>query len=208
MLDVPLFNWRSWAGKLTVPVLVALLAAGAGGYGGYRYAKAAGDARLQTVLATHATAQAHAEQLAAKRLTEQVQRGNALARQQQHTLAQLARVQKQLQRKIVHVTSVYQPQPDAAAVPLPRTVFTRGAVRLFNQSVGSADPCPERAATSGTDPASAAEAGAGTELCRDDLADSHVSQPDIAQWLIDLGQQCQSERAQLNRLIDWVEGAP
>lgn len=201
-------NWRNGAARLAVPLLVALLAAAGGAYGGYRYAKASGDARLQTVLAAHATAQAHAEQQAAQRLTEQVRRGNALARQQQRTLAQLARVQKQLQRNIPHVTTVYQSAPGAALQPLPRTVFTRGAVRLFNQSFGSVDPCPERAATGNADTASATEAGTDSGLCRDALADSHVSQADLAQWLVDLGQQCQSEREQLIRLIELVEGTP
>ncbi|MFT8210572.1 MAG: hypothetical protein ACMZI0_08360 [Symbiopectobacterium sp.] len=108
---------------------------------------------------------------------------------------------RQLKRQIDDVTQRWldeKGKPHAVSC-----VFTRGFVQYYNAALGVPDA---------NDPgATAAPGGAGnttrpTASAGEPLRPSPVTQRDILANITDNGQQCQVWRAQINGLLDYIEG--
>lgn len=178
-----------------IGVAVALAFAGAAGYEhGFHVAKARGDLALSQYREAQAAAAADAERKADDRYAAEVARGNQAAQDlivAQHRIDSLSNHAK---GNIDAVTQTWRPTPAANPEALPRCVFTRGFVRVWNSvtAASSADPLP----------ASAAAAGTASAPGADDALDSGVSQADILDWLVDYAGRNQRIDAQLDKVID------
>jgi hypothetical protein len=148
-----------------------------------------------------------AEQLAqavasARRQFEaEAERGNRLEAALLASQRQFAEEKRQLQRRIADVTTLYRPAAGEGLRPLPRCIFTAGFLRQYNAALGlpGADPAAGTGGAEGTAPASgAADAG---------LLESGLHQADILGHIADYGERCRGLEAQVNGLIDYVEGA-
>ncbi|MGG2141981.1 hypothetical protein [Symbiopectobacterium sp. RP] len=146
----------------------------------------------QAAQSLHALQQRFARQVAAAHTSER------------NYLAHVARINaenRQLKRQIDDVTQRWldeKGQPHAVSC-----VFTRGFVQHYNAALGVPD-----ANTSG---ATAAPGGAGnttrpTASAGEPLRPSPVTQRDILANITANGQQCQVWRAQVNGLLDHIEG--
>lgn len=198
MLPMPIEPGRlqKWLAGVGVATFVAL-ACGAAGYRlGHAHAAADGASALASYQAA-TSARALASETAAR---DREQALTATANQLGWTLiderATHAREAEHLQQRISDVTAQYRPTEDAALQPAPRCVFTRGAVRVWNDAVG---------ADAGGDglPAADPAADVAATAAADDTVDSGVSQADALAHLIDYGQRCRGIESQLNRLLDW-----
>ncbi|WP_312929117.1 DNA-packaging protein [Stutzerimonas nitrititolerans] len=134
---------------------------------------------------------------AAKRLQDEQARNDQLAAD----LAEQQRIHRQntdrLSEEIARVNDLYREALDAQPKPLPACVFTAGFVRVWDEATGAAMPAssdPGRAAAQGTD------ARAAEQL------DTGLSQSDVLTHHVRYAEQCRNTAAQLDRLIDAVEG--
>lgn len=176
-------------------VAVAIAFSGAAGYEhGYRVAKTRGDLALSQYREMQQAAQADAARLADDRYAAEVVRGNTAAQALITAQQQIGYLSNLAKGKIDAVTQTYRPTPNANPEPLPRCVFTRGFVRVWNGVAvdGGADPLSDRTAAGGTD------AATGT----DDALDSGISQADLLDWLTDYADRNRRIEAELNKLLD------
>lgn len=175
----------------------AVLLAVAGGVGwrlGQQSAQAEGEARLARLQRDHAAWQLEQQQRTRTREHQLATRAAELDAQLRDSQDRHARQSRVLQQRIDDVTRHYRPAPDAPPVPLPRCVFTRGFVSVYNAAIGAA-PVPADPAASGP----AATTGPAAEL------DAGVSPADLLAHVTDYGQRCQDIENRLNRLIDWQQ---
>ena len=198
--------------NLLLAVLVlCCICMGLGAAGGYRYAAAQGSAALAKADAAaakerQATAEQRARQavVASGRLTQQVLRAHALETQLSNTKAQHAKEKKALLQRISDVTTVYVPSPGAAPEPLPRCVFTAGFVREYNAAIGAGTDLPGDA--QGTAATAASPAPSTTASTEAWLRESGLNQADILAHAGDYGEYCRNLGAQVNGLLDEIEG--
>ncbi|KIP19603.1 putative phage protein Rz [Burkholderia sp. MSHR3999] len=187
---------NEYAKALTViGVAVTIAFAGAAGYEhGYHVAKTRGDLALAQEREAQQKAAADAERIADDRYAAEVDRGNQAAQALIVARQQIDHLTSTAKGKIDAVTQTYRPTLSANLEPLPRCVFTRGFVRVWNSVAtdAGADPLPDRAVAGGAD----AETGA------DDALDSGVSQADILDWLTDYAARNRRIDAQLNKVLD------
>lgn len=154
-------------------------------------------AEIATLNAAHATAIATRERVYRERLQAETTRANQLAARLDSEKAAHARIAQQLKSRSQNVTRTYKPALGSPSLPVPRTVFTVGFLRVFNEAIG-ADPLPQPfAAAAATLPPEQAAAF--------DALDSGLTQQDILDYLAGYGQQCQDTAAQLNKMIDIEE---
>lgn len=187
---------------LAVAVSVALALGGAAlaykrGYAhGFDTAKAQGDLALNTFQLAQAHAKTAAAQLANDRYAAAVTRANQAEQALLATRTQLAQQQHRAQEQIDAVTQTYRTSLAAAPQPLPRCVFTRGFVRLWNDraaaSADGAGALPSGSTAPGTDPTT--DPG--------DALDSGLSQADLLDWFSDYATRSRSLEAQLNAVLD------
>lgn len=168
---------------------------------GFRKAKAEGEAALAQLREQHALEVAKAAQDNLVQLKQQITRADQAEQRMLDAQQQFADVQKQLQERIPHVTTVYRPAPAAAPVAIPHCVFTRGWVRDFNLALGAGLPAAgTSAAAAGAQAAAWPAPGSDAELL-----ESGVSPADILAHAKDYGAWAQRNLAQLNALIDQGE---
>jgi hypothetical protein len=134
---------------------------------------------------------------AAKREQEQAKRADELASQLVQQQRDHRTTTDRLSGEIARVNDLYRKARDAAPEPLPACVFTRGFVRVWNEAAGAAVPAladPERTA------AQVVEALATDQL------DAGISRADLLAHHIRYSEQCRNTAAQLDQLIDAIEG--
>ncbi|HGA5503389.1 TPA: hypothetical protein ACISZU_000165 [Salmonella enterica subsp. enterica serovar Potsdam] len=118
--------------------------------------------------------------------------------------AELERENADLKQQITDVTRRWV---DASGKSHPvRCVFTRGFVQQYNAALGVTTPAAGHPV-----PAAAAASGAGGATGRADAAlsrlrDSGVSQADVLANVTDNARQCRVWHAQVNGLLDYLEG--
>lgn len=176
-----------------------------GGYQqGLEKAQAEGEATLERLRVQHAEAaaktarQAEADaKEAAKRLQAEQQRADDLAAELAAQQRNHRKTTDQLVGEIARVNDLYQEALDAPPKPLPACVFTRGFVRVWNEATGAVP-----AAATG---ASGAAAQGPQARALDQLA-SGLDRPQLLEHHIRYAEQCRNTAAQLDALIDVVQG--
>lgn len=163
------------------------------------YTAASYRAEIATLKSDHATSLAAQERASRQRLLEATDRANQLAARLDDEKAAHARLAVQLKSRSPNVTRTYKPALSGPSLPVPRTVFTVGFLRVFNDAIG-ADSLPEPFAAA----AAALPAGQADAL---DALDSGLTQQDILDYVTGYGQQCKDTAAQLNKLIDHYEAS-
>ncbi|WP_175948582.1 hypothetical protein [Burkholderia pyrrocinia] len=185
-----------YAKALTViGVAVVIAFAGAAGYEhGYHVAKTSGDLALSEQRETQQKAAADAARIADDRYATEVDRGNRAAQALIVAQQQIDHLTSTAKGKIDAVTQTYRPTLAANPEPLPRCVFTRGFVRVWNGVAvdAGADPVPDSSAAGGANAATGA----------DDALDSGVSQADLLDWFTDYAAHNRRIDAQLNKVLD------
>jgi len=163
---------------------------------GFDTAKTQGDLALHTFQLAQARATAAATQAANDQYAAEVTRANQAEQALLTTRTQLAQQQHRAQEQIDAVTQTYRISLTTAPSPLPRCVFTRGFVRLWNdRAAASADGA-------GALPTSNATADAHAATDPADALDSGLSQADLLDWFSDYAERTRSIEAQLNAVLD------
>lgn len=178
---------------ITLALLLISVGTGMGGYwiglyqGHTREALSQQVVQQQALIAQQQTLQEqyqHRVDLADQQVT-QLRTEKATIEQQAHTLRE----------RIAYVTHHYKPAPTAPAEVLPRCIFTRGFVRLWDNANG-ATPVPTVTPATGANGESTAAGAADTP--------SHVTRADLLENVVANGSRCQRIAAQLNALIDYL----
>lgn len=137
-----------------------------------------------------------------QRFTHQVKVAHQAEQDYLNRIAQLRDKTQHLTRRIDDVTQHLRDekgQPHAMSC-----VFTRGFVQHYNAALGQSD-------VDGSVPAAAAggtgNAPRSAETTDERRRPSAVTQRDILANITDNGQQCQVWRAQVNGLLDYIEGS-
>lgn len=154
-----------------------------------------GERRQQELLRAQA-AEADAKD-AAKRLQEEQRRADGLASQ----LADQQRGHRittdRLTGEIARVNDLYREALDAQPKPLPACVFTRGFVRVWDEATGAVPAAP------------AGSGGAAAQSPQADTLDqlpAGISRSQLLEHHIRYAEQCRNTAAQLDALIDVVQG--
>ncbi|QXF34759.1 hypothetical protein CE143_17500 [Photorhabdus luminescens] len=115
-------------------------------------------------------------------------------------IEQLRTQNQQLKRKIGHVTQSWMDEKQQFH-PV-NCVFTRGFMQQYNAALGlSSEQTRSASVTSGAD-----ETFRGNESSDAQLQPSGITQRDILANIIDNGEQCLALKAQVNGLLDYIEG--
>ncbi|AOJ06378.1 hypothetical protein [Burkholderia mayonis] len=184
---------------LVAAVAASAFVAGAMGYvKGERAGSHTAEAKLAALERRQADALRDAIEHAREQEREETLRANRLAAELFIEKAHHALEADALKRRIARVTSQYRPTPDARPEALPRCVFTAGFVGVWNAAAGL-----DAARLSDADPAAGAAAPADPA---DDI-DSGVREDDLLANHIDNARRGRDIEAQLNNLIDWIEGS-
>jgi len=182
--------------SFVVTVLV-LVAGGTGYHFGHRVAQAVGQAALSDLQRQYAEASRAAMGEARAKERELTAYADHLSERLSAERAQHAQQANQLKRSMAHVTRQYRSALDAPLQPLPQCVFTRGCVGVWNTAIGV-----------GVGRVSSASAALSLADAPDaaDTLDSGVQLADLLAHHVDDGQRCRGIEAQLNRVLDWIEG--
>ncbi|MGL9719898.1 hypothetical protein [Symbiopectobacterium sp.] len=136
-----------------------------------------------------------------QRFTHQVKVAHQAEQDYLTRIAQLRTQTQQLTRRIDDVTQRWldeKGQPHAVSC-----LFTRGFVQHYNAALGVSDANDSGAAAA---PGGAGNTSRATASAGEPLRPSPVTQRDILANITDNGQQCQVWRAQVNGLLDYIEG--
>lgn len=136
------------------------------------------------------TVQAKAQTAAAHKLLAAQAKGQKLAAKLATTQAKTRVVYRTITKEVPHVVTVYREKPGAPLQPLPRFVFTVGAVRVWDRALD-----PELPAAAGV----AVDTATGT----DPALDSGINQQQLLQNHVDNAEACTETRQQLKALIAW-----
>lgn len=174
---------------------------------GYSKAHAEGELALETMRGEHqakelarAKADATNAKEAAKRLQEEQSRNDKLATELADKQRNYRQTTDQLIGEIARVNDLYRKALDAEPEPVPACVFTAGFVRVWDEATGAATPMLA-AADTGRVAAQSAESRAAEQL------DSGISQRDVLAHHVHYAEQCRNTSAQLDALIDAVQGS-
>ncbi|BGI52602.1 MAG: lipoprotein [Candidatus Hamiltonella defensa (Ceratovacuna japonica)] len=136
-----------------------------------------------------------------QRFTHQVKVAHQAEQHYLNRIAQLRDKTQHLTRRIDDVTQHWQDEKGQAHTVA--CVFTRGFVQHYNAALGLSD-------VDGSVPAAAAGGTGNTTRSAETPGERHppspVTQRDILANITDNGQQCQVWRAQVNGLLDYIEG--
>lgn len=136
---------------------------------------------------------------AAKRLQAEQARNDKLAADLAEQQRQHRTTTDRLTGEIARVNDLYREALDAPPKPLPACVFTAGWVRVYDQATGARAAVPA--------PANSGRAAAQIEAGRAaEQLDSGLSQSAVLAHHVRYAEQCRSTAAQLDALIDAVEG--
>lgn len=171
---------------------------------GYALAQSKGAEALELLRRQHAQAEterAQASEASAKQAAKALQAEQA---RNDQLAAELAAQQRQhrhttdrLTGEIARVNDLYREALDAPPKPLPACVFTRGFVRVWDTASG--------ARVLETDDTGRA-AAQGTEARAVEQLDSGLGQAQLLEHHVRYAEQCRNTAAQLDLLIDAVEG--
>lgn len=172
---------------------------------GFQHAKALGEralAQQQAKFSQKKQQQAEAHlaelQIAIERYQQQTLRANQLEQTYLSTRQRLTTNNAQLQRKINDVTQRYIDQ-QGQSHPM-QCVFTRGFVQQYNKANGI--PTNDNTALTG----SIIPTPSGGVPADSKLYASGVTARDILANINDNGEQCQALKAQVNGLLDYING--
>ncbi|OZI14183.1 hypothetical protein CE195_10410 [Sodalis-like symbiont of Philaenus spumarius] len=136
-----------------------------------------------------------------QRFTHQVKAAHKAEQDYLKRIAQLRDKTQQLTRRIEDVTQHWQDEKGQAHTVA--CVFTRGFVQHYNAALGLSD-------VNGSVPAAAPGRTGNTPRSAETPGERHrpspVTQRDILANITDNGQQCQVWRAQVNGLLNYIEG--
>lgn len=173
---------------------------------GYSTAQTEGALALEKLRGQHqeqelarARAAEASAKTAAKRLQEEQARNDKLASDMAEQQRQHRKTTDYLTGEIARVADLYREALDAPPKPLPACVFTVGWVRIYDEATGARAAVPG-AADSGRAVAQGSDAVAAEQL------DSGLSQAALLGHHIQYAEQCRNTAAQLDALIDAVEG--
>ncbi|MEN3257979.1 MULTISPECIES: hypothetical protein [Enterobacterales] len=136
-----------------------------------------------------------------QRFTHQVKVAHQAEQDYLTRIAQLRTQNQQLTRRIDDVTQRWQ--DEKGQLHAVSCVFTRGFVQHYNAALGVSDANDSGAAAA---PGGAGNTTRPTASAGEPLRPSPVTQRDILANITDNGQQCQVWRAQVNGLLDYIEG--
>jgi hypothetical protein len=198
------------AGPVAVLVILFLVVAGldamqsAARQQGYATAKAEGQAALEQLQRQFAEADAKRARQAeddakanAKRLESETTRANKIAADLAEQQRQHRKTTDHLAGEIARVNDLYREALDAPPKPVPVCLLTRGWVRVYDEATGARVPTL-------ADPAGAA-APAGASAPAEQLP-SGIDQRAVLEHHVRYAEQCRNTAAQLDALIDAVEG--
>ncbi|MBU0809630.1 MAG: DNA-packaging protein [Gammaproteobacteria bacterium] len=190
--------------RILAPLLVYLACTLSAAFLGYRYAERGGELALEQLRSDHqalelkrAQAAAADAKAAAKRLQDEQARNDQLAADLAEQQRQYRQTTDRLTGEIARVNDLYRDALDAPPKPLPACVFTAGWVRIYDEATGAAVPA---AADPGRTAAQVAEGHAAEQL------DSGISQRAVLSHHVRYAEQCKNTAAQLDALIDAVQG--
>lgn len=174
---------------------------------GFRQAKSEGDLALEKLERRHQAealeralaAEASAKE-AAKKLQAEHQRNNDLAANLAEQQRKHRTTTDRLTGEIARVNDLYRKALDGEPEPLPACVLTAGWVRVYDEATGATTPGLPTAHVSGRAAAQGAEARAADQL------DSGIGPRDLLTHHVRYAEQCKSTAAQLDALIDAVQG--
>lgn len=204
-------NWvQRISGAVAVLIIIGLVVAGAEAMQsiaraqGYATAQAEGKAALELQQRKYAEAEARRAQQAAadakasaKREAEQAARADRLAADLAEQKRQYRNTTDRLSGEIARVNDLYRDALDAPPKPVPACVLTRGWVRIYDEATGARMP------------AAAGPAGAAAPATAGDPAEqlpSGVDQRAVLAHHVRYAEQCQGTAAQLDALINVLEG--
>jgi hypothetical protein len=175
---------------------------------GFAQAQSDGDLALEKLRLEHiqldlerANAREVSAKAAAKKLLDEQARNDKLAAD----LADQQRAHRtttdRLTEEIARVNDLYRDALDAPPKPLPACVFTAGWVRVYDEATGAIAAGMSSATDTGRATAQSAESRAAEQL------DSGISQRDVLEHHVRYAEQCRNTAAQLDLLIDAVQGA-
>ncbi|TBV12769.1 hypothetical protein [Stutzerimonas kirkiae] len=171
---------------------------------GYAKAKVEGDLALEQLRGDYqqqelARAQASAAdaKASAKRLQDEQARNDQLAADLAEQQRQHRKTTDRLTGEIARVNDLYRDALDAPPKPLPACVFTTSWVRLYDEATGAAVPTADDSSGATAQDTQARAAG---------QLDSGLGQRDVLAHHIRYAEQCRNTGAQLDRLIDAVQG--
>lgn len=171
---------------------------------GYELAHSEGTAALAQLRVEHLKLEltrVHAAEAsakaAAKRLQEEQARNDKLAADLAGQQRDHRKTTDRLTGEIARVNDLYREALDTPPKPLPACVFTAGWVRVYDEASGARVP---QAADAGRAAAQVAEARAAEQL------DSGLGQGAVLAHHVRYAEQCRNVAAQLDLLIDAVEG--
>ncbi|WP_281687588.1 hypothetical protein [Pseudomonas citronellolis] len=171
---------------------------------GYDQAAAEGHAALEQLQREYAETdtqrarQAEADaKAAANRLAAERSRNDRLAADLAEQQRQHRKTTDQLAGEIARVNDLYREALDAPPKPVPACVLTRGWVRVYDEATGARVPAAPAAA------GAVASTGAGNPA---EQLPSGVDQRAVLEHHVRYAEQCRNTAAQLDALIDAVEG--
>ncbi|MFI8383336.1 hypothetical protein [Pseudomonas sp. NPDC079086] len=174
---------------------------------GFAQAQSDGDLALEKLRREHvqldlerAEAREASAKAAAKKLLDEQARNYKLAAD----LADQQRSNRQtidrLTGEIARVNDLYRDALDAPPKPLPACVFTAGWVRVYDEATGAVAAGMPTATDTDRAAAQSTEGRAAEQL------DSGISQRDVLEHHTRYAEQCRNTGAQLDLLIDAVQG--
>lgn len=200
-MNPKIIAWLAYAAAAVV-LLSAVLFGVRMIYGkGYDAGNAVGMQQLANERTKNARALAAAQADADKRYRDEIAKGQTAAHDQLVANDKLTDENQRLKARVPYAITQYRPAPGAGLQPLPRCIWTTGAVGLLNSAAGtgSAAAVPTGSATGGT------IANPQT----DEALDSGVSTGDVMAWSIDFGTRCRGIESQLRKVIDlWPREVP
>lgn len=196
-------NWL----RILAPVLIYLSCTLSGAFLGYRYAERSGLLALEQLRRDHADAErdlahlaAASAKAAAKKLLDEQARNDKLAADLAEQQRTNRKTTDRLTGEIARVNDLYRDALDAPPKPLPACVFTAGWVRVYDEATGAIPAGMPSATDTGRVAAQSTEGRAAEQL------DSGISQRDVLEHHTSYAEQCRNTAAQLDLLIDAVEG--
>lgn len=206
-------NWLSLLRPLVPFLLVAALfwlhgSMLQGAYNkGFAQAQSDGDLALEKLRLEHIQAEldqarraADSAKEAAKKLLDEQARNDKLAADLAEQQRTNRKTTDRLTGEIARVNDLYRDTLDAPPKPLPACVFTAGWVRVYDEATGAVTAGMPTATDTRRAAAQSTEGRAAEQL------DSGISQSDVLEHHTRYAEQCRNTAAQLDLLIDAVEG--
>ncbi|SDI83942.1 hypothetical protein SAMN05216588_12622 [Pseudomonas flavescens] len=166
---------------------------------GYSKAQTEGTRALNLLRGEHQAKELADAKAAAKRLQEEQTRNDELATDLAEQQRQHRKTTDRLSGEIARVNDLYRQALDTPPEPLPACMFTRGFVRVWNEATGASTELPAATVPGGANAQS-------TEARTLDQLPAGIGRADILAHHVRYAEQCRNTAAQLDALIDAVQG--